>query len=308
MTLSELEQKLQTHANRVKRTFSTPFTIEREELTMEKRRFGMKKAVLLVAAIVCVFGTTVFAAVRYLSPRDVADKLGETELAQLFDKQGYASETVTDGKYKSTMLGITTGENLNNFESSNWEVINERTYAVVAVEKSDGTAMTPEDEVMATPLIFGQKPWECNIFTMAGGHTEEIIDGILYRIIEFSNIEYFADRTVYMAIYEGFAPSSEIFVLNADGSIAYNEGYEGSKALFEIPLDPAKADPVKAEELLRRISFNESYEGEESTVELPDELPEETTPGLLPELKEVKVVTINPDFTVTEEVVLEETE
>lgn len=252
MTLSELEKRLQTHASSMKETLAPPFDIEREELTMTKKQFSFKKAVLLAAAIICVFGTTVFATVRYLSARDVANTLGETELAQLFDEQGYLSESVIDGKYKSTVLGITNGGNLNQ-HISDGALLENRTYAVVAVEKSDGTPMSETDEVMVTPLIFGQEPWRCNIFTLNGGYTEKIIDGILYRIIDCDSIQYFADRTVYLAVYEGFAPSAEIFEMDADGSIRYNESYEGAKAIFEIPLDASKADPAKAAEILSQM-------------------------------------------------------
>lgn len=263
MNLTEFEKKLQEHAYSVKDTMTAPFDFKTEELTMENKSFNIKKSIIIAAAIICIIGTTVFAAYRYLSARDAANALGEPEIAQLFGNQTDSVGTITDGGYKITMLGITAGENLNNFKSSSRDVIDERSYAVVAVEKADGTAMTYSDGIMATPLISGQKPWECNIFTLAGGHTEEIIDGILYRIIEFNNIEYFADRTVYMAIYEGFAPSAEIFKMNPDGTIEYNKDYSGAKALFEIPLDKSKADSEKAEELLKKLRVEDTSAGTE---------------------------------------------
>lgn len=46
-----------------------------------------------------------------------------------------------------------------------------------------------------------------------------------YFVYECDDIEIFADRTVYVAFYEGLAPSSEKFMLNGDGSIEFNESY-----------------------------------------------------------------------------------
>lgn len=252
MTLSELEKRLQDHASGLKETLAPPFDIEREELTMTKKQFSIKRYVLLAVAIISVFGTTVFATVRYLNAKEVANALGETELAQLFDEQGYLPQTFTDGKYKSTVLGITTGKNLNHYLSDG-ELLEDRTYVVVSVEKADGTPMNENDEVMVTSLISGQEPWRCNIFTLNGGHTEKILEGVLYRIIDCDSLQYFADRTVYLAIYEGFAPSAEIFAMDVDGSIRYDESYEGSKAIFELPLDASKADPIKAAEILDQM-------------------------------------------------------
>lgn len=238
MKNDDFEKRLFEHASRVKITMAAPFAPLREELNMSKKHPSFKKTALICAAVLCLLATTAFAAFHYLSAREVANTFGEPELAKLFEESGAAPQTITDGKYRMTLLGLTTGENLNHFESSDWEVIDERTYAVVAVEKADGTPMTPEDQVMVTPLISGEMPWACNIYTLAGGHTEQIIDGVLYRIIETNSLEAFAHRTVYMAVYEDFVPpSAEIFTMKEDGSIAFNEAYTGARALFEIPMD-----------------------------------------------------------------------
>ena len=164
------------------------------------KHHSIKRIVILAAAIICLIGTTAFAAFHLLSAKDVANKLGDTKLAQYFEKQGTVSDTITDGDYKATVLGIATGKNLSKFKSSSWKIFPERTYAVVAVEKTDGSPMSYDDKILVTPLIEGLKPWQYNIFTMNGGYSADIIDGVLYRIIELDNIEYFADRNVYMAV------------------------------------------------------------------------------------------------------------
>ncbi len=46
---------------------------------------------------------------------------------------------------------------------------------------------------------------------MNGGYTADITDGVLYRIIEFDSIEFFADRKVYMAILSDMFVDSKAY-------------------------------------------------------------------------------------------------
>lgn len=262
MGLSDFEKRMYDHASSVKNTLAYPFKIESEELIMTKEKFSMRKTVLIAVAIICILGTTVFAAYHYLTAKDVANTFGDTELAKYFGEHGAISETITDGGYKATVLGIVSGENISNFESSAWEIFPERTYAVVAVEKTDGTSMTFEDTILVSPLIEGLKPWEYNIFRMNGGYQSNIIDGVLYRIIEFDSIEYFADRKVYMAILSDSFIDNKPYSYNEEtGVITANKDYEGTNILIELELDKSKADPDKAEQYLKKV-WASSSDGE----------------------------------------------
>lgn len=269
MKISDLESRLQEHAKITKSTIAAPFDIEREEFNMSKKNYSLKRTVLLVAAIVCLIGTTVFASFHLLSAKDVANTLGDTKLAQYFNDQDMISDTIVDGEYKATVLGITSGENLSNFESSAWEIFSERTYAVVAVEKTDGTPMTFDDEILVTPLIEGLKPWQYNIFTMNGGYTADIIDGVLYRIIEFDSIEYFADKNVYMAVLsEAFLDNTAYSFDETTGTIAPKEEYEGTNILIDLEIDRSKANPEKAAEYLDKL--NETVKASDGTSEFDE--------------------------------------
>ena len=258
MKISDLEKRLREHAKVTKSVMAAPFDIESEEFKMSKKKYyNIKRTVMLAAAAICLIGTTVFAAVRLLSAKDVADTLGETKLAQYFNEQGTFYDTVTDGDYKATVLGIASGENLSKFESSSWGLFPEKTYAVVAVEKADGSPMSFDDQVLVTPLIDGLNPREYNIFTMNGGYTADIIDGILYRIIEFDNIEYFADRNVYIAVLsEAFMNNSAYSFDETTGAIAPEDDYDGTNILIKLKLDESKANPQKAAEYLDKLNEN----------------------------------------------------
>lgn len=109
-----------------------------------------------------------------------------------------------------------------------------------------------------TPLVEGYKPWQINIFTIGnGGRQNFIYEGVEYIIVECVSIEIFADKTVYIAAYEGGAPGSETFTISDDGTISFNESYNGTKALFEVPLDESKADPEAVKALLEKHGFEE---------------------------------------------------
>lgn len=114
--------------------------------------------------------------------------------------------------------------------------------------------MTYDDELMISPLIEGLEPWKYNIMTMHGGYTADIIDGVLYRIIQCDSVEYFADKTVYLAVSDTRIDGSQPYIFDEDtGKISSDENYDGTNILFELKLDSSKADSEKAAEYLKKI-------------------------------------------------------
>ncbi len=272
MNLSELEQLMQEHGKSVKRHMEPPFDIEREDLNMKTAKRKITTTAVLAAALICLLCTGVFAARQYLSAQQVATTLNNTKLAQKLKGNTAMTETVTDGKYKSAILGVTTGENLNDYQSSDLSLSPERTYAVVAVEKTDGTPMTYDDDILVTPLIDGLKPWQYNIFTMNGGSTSKVIDGVLYRIIECDNIEYFADRKVYIGVVgDAFIDNRTFNFDEQTGKISANNEFDGTNILFDLKLDPSKANPQKAAEYLKAIDRDMEYDDEDESVDIDAE-------------------------------------
>lgn len=253
MNIAELEKRLQEHAEIVKASMATPFVIEkleREDLSMKKKKINLK-TITLTAAAICVIGTTAFAAARLLSPKQIANELGDATLAEYFEKSGTVSETKEDGKYKATILGTASGRNISNFKASAWDLYPDRTYVAVAVEKADGSEMTYDDKILVTPLIGGLDPMEYNVVTMNGGYSAKIIDGVLYRIIECDSIEFFADKKLYIAVTDTIFLNKNQFVSDSNTeSIVANESYDGTNIIFDFKLDAKKANPQKAKEYL----------------------------------------------------------
>lgn len=234
MSITELEKRMCEHARAVKEHINVNFNIEAEEKIMKKNHKFVRTAVLIAAAV-CLIGTSAFAAYRFLSAGDVATALGDSELAKYFEEEGALSETVTDGDYRATVLGIATGEGLSKFKSSAWELFPERTYAVVAVERSDGSDISFDDEILVSPLIEGYAPWSLNIMSMHGGYIADIIDGVLYRIIELDSIECFADRSIYMAVVSETFLDNKPFAFDEEtGKISPKEDYDGTNILIRL--------------------------------------------------------------------------
>ena len=96
-----------------------------------------------------------------------------------------------------------------------------------------------------------------NAWTLSGGVTSFVQDGVEYIIFDCATLEPFADHTIYFAAYEGFVPNDSIFAMDPQtGEISFAEGYDGPGALFTIPLDSSKADSAAAEEILSRSGLS----------------------------------------------------
>jgi len=219
--------------------------------------------VALIAAVVLVMSGSVFAFWQLLSPKQVAENLGDVTLAKAFDSENaiQINKSITSGDYTFTLLGITSGENLSDFKSSAQDIHPDRTYAVVSIARKDGSPMPEisdesygETTFIVSPLIKGQKPWQVNIFTMNGGYSEFVFDGIMYRMVECDSIEMFADRGVYLYAGTGtFIDNQKVSYNEKTGEITINANSKDAGVLFDLPLDVKKSDHEKAEKYLNEL-------------------------------------------------------
>ena len=201
--LNEFEKQLNNHANRVKDTMTAPFSIEMEECTMINKKFDMKKVILVVAAVICMVSTVVFAAYRLLTPEEIIMHAGYEQIADIFEKEGtkFDIPPQESGDYTIQIMGMVSGKNLTNFI----DVKNEdRSFIVGAISRTDGEKLGEYPGVQMSPLVEGYEPWRLNIFTLNGGKSEFISgdDMIDYFVYECDTLEIFADRTVYISFFE----------------------------------------------------------------------------------------------------------
>ena len=231
------------------RTRARELEKERKDMTFGKT----KKLAVLIAACMALLAVSVSAAVVWLTPAQVAQEQGQPLLAEAFEGPDAISidETVESGELSITLLGLVSGRNL---DTMNPDLEKDHTYSVLALRRLDGEPLTEEDHDFSaytmTPLAAGCSPAAVNSWTLNAGASGMAKDGVYYYLLDTQSIEMFADRTVYMAFYEGFVPSNEIFTVAEDGTIAFADDFTGVHALFTLPLDPAKADPAAADAFL----------------------------------------------------------
>ena len=219
---------------------------ERNSMTFNKT----KKMAVLIAACVALLAVSVSAAVMWLTPAQVAEEHNQPLLAEAFNGPDAISinETVESGDFSITLLGLVSGRNL---DVLNPDLEKDHTYSVLALRRLDGTPLENETfdfmQYTMTPLVAGTSPAAVNNWTLDAGAGGMAKDGAYYYLLDTQSIEMFADRTVYMAFYEGLVPNNDIFTVAEDGTISFAESFEGPHALFTLPLDPAKADRAAAD-------------------------------------------------------------
>ncbi len=215
---------------------------------------SLKKKFAVAAATVAALAVSVSAAVLLLSPAQVAERSGQPALAAAFGSADAVrvEETKTVGDYNVTLQGLVSGQGLTDYSA---EVDGSRTYVVLSIDRRDGAPLTEVPyELAFTPLIRGYNAWSVNAWTLGGGWTAFAENGTGYYLFETESVEMFADQTVYFAVYEGMAPSTEQFEMHEDGSITMREGVVG--AMFTLPLDASKADPAAAKALVDQLGID----------------------------------------------------
>ena len=239
--------------------------LKAKQQAAEKERQGMKwKTVIrsagLAAAVAVVLVLSVSAAVRWLSPAQVAEHVEEPLLAAAFESENAVPihETRETGGYAITLEGMVSGQDLANVPAEyNGDIISDRTYAVFTVRRSDGEPLTEQPmELSYTPLVSGCHMGVVNAWTLGANCQSFVEDGAAYYLFDTRNLEIFADHTVYFAIYESGVPSPEEFTMEADGSLRFAEDFQGAHALFTLPLDAGKADSARRRPLWRGPDWN----------------------------------------------------
>lgn len=230
----------------------------KEEKRMNIRKAGKIQAAMLAAALVIGAGSiSAYAAWKYLAPEKISESLHDSKLTKAFQSEDAMgiNETQSYGGYRVTLLGIISGKDITDYEhSSNEQVRNDRSYIAVAIENADGTPFPertdefPEDlQFMVSPFIRGYDPAWYNVMTMSGGYSEFVENGILYRLVDCDNVEIFADHGLYLGVSDSTFYNNEAYNYDKkSGKITRNEDYKGLNALFDLPIDPSKADPKAA--------------------------------------------------------------
>lgn len=238
----------------------------KEEPVMKQTTFRRSLATAAAAVItILAFTTTAYAAWYFLKPSQVADNLSDKTLSAAFESGSAINinESAASGGYVFTLLAVVSGKDItdNPIYNKSGEILNDRTYTVVAVQKEDGSPMPEGKDEAAeipsfyiSPYIKGLKPWQVNAHTLDGGFSETVVDGILYRIIDCNEVMMFADRGIYLGINSGSFYNSEAFLFDSQtGVLTANRSFDGVSVVFQLPINKSLADPEKAEKFLSAL-------------------------------------------------------
>ncbi len=227
-----------------------------ESKTQKKENDKMKnrkiiRVSVIAAVLIIVLTGTAFALSALLSPGEAALRAGNNALASAFNSEDsiIIGQSIQSGDYTIALQGIVSGKGLTEYDT---EAQEDKSYIVASIAYTDGRKITEVGEtgISFSPLVSGYKPWQVNAWTLGGGYSAFVYEGVNYYIFECANLEIFSDHTVYLAAYEGFAPSAEIFNISQNGDITFAGGFTKPHAMFTLPLDPAKADPGAVSKLL----------------------------------------------------------
>lgn len=214
---------------------------EMEEKTMTSSK--RVKIIIAVAAVVLLLTTTAFALPALLSPGQVAQLAGEESIAQAFESEDAViiNQTIEDNGYSITLHGVASGSRLSKI--NDLDVKEDCSYIVLSVARLDGTPISiMDDTLLFSPLVKGFAPWRVNAWTLNCTQIGIVRNGVRYFLYEYSTLEMFAKHEVYIAAYDANMPFSRVYSYTEDGTIDYSGDYAGTRAMFTLPLDKAKAD------------------------------------------------------------------
>lgn len=254
----------------------------KENKPMKKKNKKLPAAAAAACAVLAVT-VSVGAVVRYQQADQIAEEMGYDDIAKAFQGENAIEigETQEAGGYSFTLMGVTSGERLSASSEKAKDLVNpDDFYAVVAIEHSDGTPMpdTSEDAYaelafFMSPLIQGLEPWNYNAASMGGGYTDMSDNGVIYRLVECDNVEYFADRQLYFAVIDETFIDNQHFIFDEEtGEIASNPDYQGINLLFDLPLDESRADPEKAAAYLEGLGMGWNSDDEYNLPDDPESL------------------------------------
>ena len=243
----------------------------KETQTMKHKTFRSGAAAAAAIAILAVGSVSAYAAYRYLTPSQVADEITDGgALVKAFESKDavLVNETQKTAGYDITLMGLVSGKDLMPVapEDSLDSINKEKTYAVLAIAKEDGSPMPgmQDDDYQifcASALVKGKSFMDVNNGTLNAGAYAFEQDDVQYQILECDNLEIFANIGVYVGVVEDFGEESHAFAMDKEtGEYRVDESYDGMKALFTIPLDKSKADDAAAEKFFQEIEAEDAQE------------------------------------------------
>ena len=251
-----------------------------------RKRMKSKKIIKIVAvaaALILLFSVGAGAAYRFFLPNWIGEELGipSDNLIRIVETENAPEGTlsinnksVETAGYTVTFEAIAEGSRmrtsfLQNLQGANSEapVSETHTYAIFTIVRADGQHVMYNGDMdgshigygiglkgyVPNPSSFEQHDYYCY---------EDEASNVLYMVCDITAALPLADRSLRIAVINYFVPTLEYLALDENGELCLADGYQGLGAVFDLPLDPALADPAAAEALLGNGTFHTPEEFE----------------------------------------------
>lgn len=205
---------------------------ERKDQIFMTNKRKIFKVAALATAIIMTLTCSAFAMFALVSSSDVANHFGDKELAVVFEKSDFEPETLKGKEFSVTFMGTAQGENIYKIDGITTNA--DRTYAVYAIYRNDGTALNILDgnPIHIIPVADG---CEINALTSDGMSASCFVkDGVLYALYDYTDLEALEDKNISLMAFESAFSPFKALRANDKGEIVFSDEYNGFKGKFAL--------------------------------------------------------------------------
>jgi len=231
-----------------------------------KKRISVRWMILAAAIAIVFVGASGVAISDYIirTSNKSSEHLGlvgfpSLEIAFSLEDAMHINASQTQGDYTITLMSVSSGNDIpdHRLNIAGGGVSGDSIYALVAINRVDGSPFRSvvdedgSDFFHVSPFINGFQPGLVNSTKLARFGAIDVVDGVLYYLIECDDLSVFADHGVYIGVMSGAVVDFDAFFLDeVTGEVIPNPDFDGVNIIFEIPFDVTLADPVRAQAIL----------------------------------------------------------
>ena len=239
--------------------------VTEEPVIRENRTInGRKKliAVIAAAALLIALGISAGAKYYFSLPKDLEENLH----LESVDITGFAEDgiipqdkTVTTCGYLVTFRALARGDRLNDIimglgDGSNIVKSREETFAIFTLEKEDGEEI--DIDICDLNYIVTMHGYEPNSLMFQNYKAIAEENNVIYFACSVTDAVPFADHELGIVLTQESPVNGFIMRMDENGDAYFMPGYTGIAAQFDLPLDPAGADPEWQKKYMEGRAFN----------------------------------------------------
>ena len=207
---------------------------------------SVARTAALVACVLALCAVTAFAAVRLLSPAEVAGEIGNSPMQQAFLSESAVTigQTQTFPAHSVTLMGLVSGTGISDLKLGERadELQGAHTYCVLAVERTDGQPLGADGEsFLFSPWIDGRAPDQMQQLRNGGWELYDENNQTAYFILDTAALVPDAEASaVRIGVQDGgffgeAANGATAFLYDTEtGVYSRSPSYPGVNALFDL--------------------------------------------------------------------------